>query len=257
MEKFNQLHLLHRMSKKIEVDLDTIQHMVINHWDIDCLLRLENPSLPPQIQSFASEKFARPPMENYSSEEAQRLVQRLKTHNIQFCGEDHDYEMRWNQYLPTLNDLTRQSFQQKIRYAWEEKSAYETRGPTNGLQVATYGEWIKRVRFAYGRTFEKWGSTAWNINDPYLGEGGVEQEQFLLGEGDQVVQVTTYTAGNYMNLCGLEVSTSSNQHRFWGRKSASCKRSITTNTFLAYCSGEARQVTLTFHWGQTRPTVCS
>ena len=257
MEKSGQLHLLHRMSKKIEVDLDTIQHMVINHWDIDCLLRLENPSLPPQIQSFASEKFARPPMENYSSEEAQRLIQRLKTHNIQFCGEDHDYEIRWNQPLPTLNDLARQSFQQKIRYAWEEKSAYEARGPTNGVQVATDGEWIKRVRFAYGGTFEKWRSTAWNINDPYLGEGGVEQEQFLLEEGDQVVQVTTYTAGNYMNLCGLEVSTLFNQHRFWGKKSSSCKRSITTNTFLAYCSGEARQVTLTFHWGQTNPTVCS
>ena len=168
-------------------------------------------------------------MENCTTGEKERLVERLERHNIQFRGEYHDYEVRWNQSLPTISELDRQYRDEKILYAWEEKSAYEARGPINGVQVATGedywtdGEKIKRIQFAYDGTFEGWRPTfPWGKartidGNTYLGEGSVEQEQFLLEEGERVTQVTTYTHGG--NLCGLELSTTSGQHRFWGNKS--------------------------------------
>jgi len=265
--------------EKVYIYQQGIHHMVINHWDVDSLLLLENPTLLPQIQEFASKQFARPPLENYTTGEDKRLVERLERHNIQFCGEYHDYEVRWNQSLPTVrkllmqkwleelpntDDLKREYYMGKIMYAWEEKSAYEARGPINGVQVATNGEWINRVRFAYDGTFEDWRPTMCAVNyddDAYLGEGGVEQDHFLLEEEEQIVQMTTYS--DYDGLCGLELSTTSSQHRFWGKKSRDCKRSITNKTFLAYCSGQVITTTsgfylpLTFHWGQTHPTACS
>ena len=85
----------------------------------------------------------------------------------------------------------------------------------------------------------------------------MEQDPFLLEEGEQVVGVTTYTEGD---LCGLELVTTSGRGVFWGKKSKDCKRSVTKETFLAYCSGglvECDMFSLTFHWEQNKPTPCT
>ena len=115
-----------------------------------------------------------------------------------------------------------------------------------------------RIRFAFKHTFEKWRATAWNMGEIYLGEGGVEQDQFLPEEGEQVVEVTTYEYG--LDLCGLELVTTSGRRVFWGEKNEFCKRSVTKETFLAYCSGGVvwyDQFSLTFHWEQNKPTPCN
>ena len=144
-------------------------------------------------------------------------------------------------------------------YQWEEKLAYEKRGQITGIQVATDGEKIKRIRFAFNQTFEEWRATAWSEGDTYWGEGGVEQDPFLLEEGELVVELTTYT-GSYAHLLGLELLTTSGRRVFWGKKSERCKRSVTKETFLAYCSGgvvRGRFSSLTFHWEQNKPTPCT
>ena len=180
-------------------------------------------------------------------------------HNIEFRGECHDYEVRWNQPLPTRDELDRQWKEEKIWYKWEEKSAYEEKGPITGIQVATDGEKIKRIRFAFNKTFEEWRATAYSEGETYWGEGGVEQDPFLLEEGEQVVETTTYS---YLSddLSGLELLTTSGRRVFWGEKSENCKRSATKETFLAYCSGGVvygSQLSLTFHWEQNTPTPCT
>ena len=262
MAEVDMLHLLEKVFNKTNVGFSSIQHMIINHWDINCLLQLENEKLLSQIQEFASKNFARPPLENFTSGEAGRLVETLKREKIQFCGRTHDYEVRWNQSLPTQSELMRQYIDEKILYAWEEKSAYNKKGPLNGVQVATDGKQIKRIRFAFSGTFEAWRPMARNRGATNLGEGGVEQEVFLLGEGERITQVTTYTDA-YDYLCGLDLSTTSDRHRLWGKISHCCKKSITKDTFLAYCSGQIQvwagkvDPRLTFHWGQTYPTANS
>ena len=83
-------------------------------------------------------------------------------------------------------------------YGWEEKSAFEKRGQITGVQVATDGEKIKRIRFAFNKTFEEWRATSFSYGETYFGEGGVEQDPFLLEEGEQVVQVATYMDDRYI-----------------------------------------------------------
>ena len=63
-----------------------------------------------------------------------------------------------------------------------------------GVQVKTYGQWIKRIKFAYKHTFEEWRAGAWDWNEGklYWGEGGMEQDPFLLEEEEQAVEVTTH-----------------------------------------------------------------
>ena len=181
--------------------------------------------------------------------------ERLKMHNIEFCGEYHDYEVRWNQPLPTRVEMRRE---EKIEYRWEEKSAYEERGPITGIQVATGGGMIQRIRFAFNKTFEEWRATAYSRGDIYWGEGGVEQDPFLLEEGEQVAEVATYTYG--LNLYGLELLTTSGRRVFWGEKSGHYKRSVTKETFITYCSGgvlRGHEFFLTFHWEQNKPTPCT
>merc|ERR1712037_809588 len=114
---------------------------------------------------------------------------------------------RRNQPLPTRDEMKRQWREEKIWYRWEEKSAYEERGQITGVQVATDGERIKRMRFAFKHTFEEWRATARSNGETYWGEGGVEQDPFLLEEGEQVVELATYT--NIFYLFGLELLTTS------------------------------------------------
>ena len=121
--------------------------MVVNHWDVDCMLRLENLHLLHLVRGFASQLFDEPPLENYTEGEAERLVKMLKMQNIKFAGNE------------------------KIRQRWDEKSLYEERGLISGIQVATDGNLINRIRFAYQQTFEEWRVTS---------ELGVEQDPFLL-----------------------------------------------------------------------------
>ena len=262
LAKANQLQLLERLLETSSVRPYGVRHMVLNHWDVDCLLRLENPDLLPLVQKFASEKFDRPPLENYTTGR-ERLVERLKMHNIEFHGWLHDYIVGWNQPLPTKNDMSRMWNKEKIIYKWEEKSAYEARGQITGIQVATDGEKIKRIRFAFKHIFEEWRATAWTEGDTYWGEGGEEQDPFLLEEGERVDEVSTYglsTDFSY-NLCGLELLTTSGRRVFWGKKSKfGCKRPVTQETFLAFCSGgvvgDGGYLSLTFHWEQKKQTSC-
>ena len=159
---------------------------------------------------------------------------------------------------------------ERIMHRWEEKSAYEARGPITGVQVATDAQWIKRIRFAYKHTFEEWRAAAWSEGDIYLGEGGVEQDPFFLEEGERIVEVTTYSADDdeifhheNFGLHGMELLTTSGRCVFWGEKSKNCKRSVTKETFLAFCSGgvvdsaSACYPTLTFHWEQNKPQPCT
>ena len=86
----------------------------------------------------------------------------------------------------------------------------------------------------------------------------MEQDPFLLEEGEQVVELTTYQTG--IGLYGLELLTTSGRRVFWGKKSGDCKRSVTKETFLAFCSGGVvfgGRFSLTFHWEQNKPTPCS
>ena len=130
------------------------------------------------------------------------------------------------------------------------------------IQVAREGELINRVRFAYKQQFEDWRATS------YMEKGGVEQEQFLLKDQELVVEVTTYASESDSSLtafmlCGLEVCTSSGRCVFWGKESTRCKKSVTKDTFLAFCSGGMEATLegskfpfLTFHWHQNKPTIC-
>ena len=257
LAKANQLQLLERLMEASMVVQSSVHHMVLNHWDVDCLLRLENPDLLPLIQKFASEKFDRPPLENYTTGR-ERLVERLEMNNIEFRGKYHDYEARWNQPLPTKDELWRQWKKEKILYRWEEKFAYDGRGQITGIQVATDGVKIKRIRFAFKQTFEEWRVMGWSKDDTYLGEGGEEQDPFLLEEGERVAEVTTYHFRS--DLCGLELLTTSGRCVFWGKKSDDCKRSVTKETFLAFCSGGVVLgdcLSLTFHWEQNKPPPSS
>ena len=178
--------------------------------------------------------------------------------NIEFRGKYHDYQVRWNQPLPTRDELERQWEEEKIWYRWEEKSAYEERGPITGIQVATDQqdpgcEWINRIRFAFNHTFEEWRATP-GIRG--VGQEGQEEDPFLLEEGEQVVEVKTYKERLGLGLCGLELVTTSGRRVFFGRKDdCNCKTSVTKETFLAYCSGG--HFSLTFHWEQNKPTPCT
>ena len=200
------------------------------------------------------------------------------------CNIDPDWDQvkssrskKWNQPLPTEWDVFGE-WCSNCEYRWEEKSAYEARGQITGIQVATDGNLIKRIRFAFNHTFEEWRATGWSEGDTYWGEGGVEQDPFLLEEGDQVVGVTTYEDKgkdpHYDDcfLCGLELLTTSGQRVFWGKESEHCKkRSETKETFLAYCSGGVgyplvifrnlptlhKDFALIFHWEQNKPTQCA
>ena len=130
-------------------------------------------------------------------------------------------------------------------YMWEEKSAYEERGPITGVQVETDGKKINRIKFAFNHIFEAWRATAWTRGDKYMGEEGVEEDQLLLEEGEQVVEVTTYTDRGYgqIDLCGLELFTSSDRRVIWGKRSGDCKRSVTKETFLASSKFDSQDVT--------------
>ena len=66
--------------------------------------------------------------------------------------------MKINQPLPK-DETGRHWEEEKILYKWEEKSAYEARGEITGIQVATDGEEIKRIGFAYKHTFEEFRAT--------------------------------------------------------------------------------------------------
>ena len=92
-----------------------------------------------------------------------------------------------------------------------------------------------------------------------LGEVGVEQDPLLLEDKELVVAVTTFISGSGLMLCGLEFVTTSGRRVFWGEESYKCKRSVTKDTFLAYCSGgiELDFPFLTFHWDQNHPTPCA
>ena len=68
--------------------------------------------------------------------------------------------MKINQPLPK-DETGRHWEEEKILYKWEEKSAYEARGEITGIQVATDGEEIKRIGFAYMHTFEEWNGQRW------------------------------------------------------------------------------------------------
>ena len=86
----------------------------------------------------------------------------------------------------------------------------------------------------------------------------MEQDPFLLEEGEQVVETTTYTDGFY--LSGLELLTTSGRRVFWGEKRGDYKRSVTKETFLVFCSGGVvwgKGFSLTFHWEQNKPTPCT
>ena len=217
--------------------------MVVNHWDVDCMLRLENPHLLHLVRGFASQLFDEPPLENYTEGEAERLVKMLKMQNIKFDGNE------------------------KIRQRWDEKSMYEERGPISGIQVATDGrqkdvKCIKRIRFAYNHAFEEWRATSWTEGDKLWGEGGEEQDPFYLEEGEHFVEVASYVTftSGLSNLCGLELRTTSGRRLFWGKKTPFCTRSVTKETFLAYCSGGimyGKFFSLTFHWEQNKPTLCA
>ena len=267
LAKANQLQLLEMLLKSSSITHKGTCHMVINHWDIDCLLRLKRSDLVPLIQKFASEEFNWPPLENYTGGEAERLVERLKIHDIKFHDKYHDYKVRWNQPLPPQSEMERQWYEEKIWYRWEEKSAYEARSPITGIQVATDGrqkdvKCIKRIRFAYNHAFEEWRATSWTEGDKLWGEGGEEQDPFLLEEGEHFVEVVSYVTftSGLSNLCGLELRTTSGRRLFWGKKTPFCTRSVTKETFLAYCSGGimyGRFFSLTFHWEQNKPTLCA
>merc|ERR1712126_182934 len=107
----------------------------------------------------------------------------------------------------------------------------------------------------YGNQFEDWRATS------YMGKGGVEQEKLLLKENELVVEVTTFASESDSSftafmLCGLELLTTSGRRVFWGKKSKRCKKSVTKDTFLAFCSGGMEAPLeggkfpfLTFHWG--------
>ena len=66
LAKANQLQLLDSLLETAILQPGRVRHMVINHWDIDCLLRLERADLKPLIQKFVSKEFNRPPLENYT-----------------------------------------------------------------------------------------------------------------------------------------------------------------------------------------------
>ena len=66
LAKANQLQLLDSLLETAILQPGCVRHMVINHWDIDCLLRLERADLKPLIQKFVSKEFNRPPLENYT-----------------------------------------------------------------------------------------------------------------------------------------------------------------------------------------------
>ena len=61
-----------------------VQHMVVNNCGVGSLLLLENSKLAPQIQKNCFKNC--PPLENYTRAEAERLIERLKSHNIEFRG---------------------------------------------------------------------------------------------------------------------------------------------------------------------------
>ena len=66
LAKANQLELLDSLLETAILQPGRVRHMVINHWDIDCLLRLQRSDLKPLIQKFVSKEFNRPPLENYT-----------------------------------------------------------------------------------------------------------------------------------------------------------------------------------------------
>ena len=66
LAKANQLQLLDNLLETAVLQPGGVRHMLINHWDVDCLLRLEKPDLKPLIQKFVSKEFNRPPLENYT-----------------------------------------------------------------------------------------------------------------------------------------------------------------------------------------------
>ena len=203
------------------------------------------------IQEFSNQKFNWPPLENFTGTEAQALEDRLKRNCITFPGGYFVYKTRWNEPLPNRDELQRQWGFEKIWHCWEEKTAYESRGSVTGIQVATDGGLIKRVRFAYKQIFEEWRATSWAKTDEFLGEGGKEQDPLLLEAGEQVVEVTTYTVGNSFDLSGLEMLTSAGRQVSWGKNSKERKRSVTKDTALAFCSGGVvggEHFCLTFHW---------
>ena len=135
--------------------------------------------------------------------------------------------------------------------------------PDPADQVALEGELINRVRFAYNGQFEDWRETGYNSRR------GEEQEPFFLQVQEKIVQVTTYASESEspltgFSLCGLELSTSTDRSMSWGQESSRCKRSVTKDTFLAFCSGGIEAPLaggefpfLTFHWMQNKPTVCN
>ena len=102
-----------------------------------------------------------------------------------------------------------------------------------------------------------------------MGKGGVELEKFLLEDQELVVEVTTFASESDSSLtafmlCGLELLTTSGRRVFWGKESTRRKKSVTKDTFLAFCSGGMEAPLeggkfpfLTFHWGQNKPTSCT
>ena len=150
-----------------------------------------------------------PPLENYTGWEAERLVERLKKYDIEYP----DYKVWWNQPLPTWDEKERHW--RKTRYRWEEKSAYEERGPITSIQVAT-DLWIKRIRFVFNHTFEEWRATA--------GSGGAEGEVPFLKSRLFGLQLT-YSPWKHFKFVWVGVVDNISRRRiFWGRKSEDCKR---------------------------------
>ena len=58
----------------------------------------------------------------------------------------------------------------------------------------------------------------------------------------------------------MELVKTSGRRVFWGKKIKDYHRSVTKETFLAYCSGGTvwgEYFSLTFHWEKKKPELCN
>ena len=256
LAKANRIPLLDKLIENSRFDIVRslgVHHLLVNHGDLACLLQLERPELLPLIKKFASKLCARPFLENYTEEEGARLMAKLQMNGIKLRGED-GVQVQWNQTIPPKSECNRLTW-----FGWHERSAYEERGHVTGVQVVTDGELIKRIRFSYLHTFEKWRPTTGLAEDSNLTED-TEEGQFRLADGEYIIEVRTYTIKKSPKLCGIEVLASSGRQAFWGKRSQDCMKSLMKDVFLAYCSGGGNHgdgnFHLIFHWGRDKSTCC-
>ena len=258
LAKANRIPLLDRLIENSRFDIVRslgVHHLLVNHGDLDCLLRLERPELLPLLQRFASKMCPRTFLENYTEDEGARLLAKLRMNDIKLRGED-GVEVQWNQTIPPRSECSRH-----IWFGWHERSAYEERGHVTGVQVETDGELIQKIRFSYHHTFEKWRLTTGLAEDSnHCEDQDTEEDKFLLADGERIVEVTTFTIKGSPKLCGIEVLTGSGRQAFWGKRTQDCMKSVMKGVFLAYCSGGGNHgdgnYHLIFHWGRNRSSCC-